>query len=74
MLVNEYKPEFLCQNGSKDGNLGNVYICGLPFDMSRTNVQNGLYCIFNYIYYQFFIFNWTGSFSFIQEGHIGHFV
>jgi hypothetical protein len=24
-------------------NLGNVYICGSPFVMSRTDAQNGLY-------------------------------
>ena len=30
----------------KMGNLGNVYICGLPFVMSRTDAQNGLYRIF----------------------------
>ena len=27
-------------------NLGNVYICGSPFVMSRTDAQNGLYNIF----------------------------
>jgi hypothetical protein len=27
-------------------NLGNVYICGFPFVMSRTDAQNGLYSIF----------------------------
>ncbi len=36
MLVNEYKPEFGV----------NVYICGLPFVMSRTDAQNELYLIF----------------------------
>jgi hypothetical protein len=30
-------------------NLGNVYICGSPFDfvMSRTDAQNGLDMVFN---------------------------
>jgi hypothetical protein len=28
-------------------NLGNVYICGSSFVMSRTDAQNGLYSIFN---------------------------
>jgi hypothetical protein len=27
--------------------LGNVYICGFPFVMSRTDAQNGLYIIFD---------------------------
>jgi hypothetical protein len=27
-------------------NLGNVYICGFPFVMSRTDGQNGLHMIF----------------------------
>ncbi len=29
---------------------GNVYICGSPFVMSRTDVQNGLDVIFNKIH------------------------
>jgi hypothetical protein len=27
-------------------NLGNVYICGFPFAMSRTDAQNGLDMVF----------------------------
>ena len=46
MLVNEYKPEFYDRKVRKMRNLGNVYICGSPFVMSRTDAQNGLYSIF----------------------------
>ncbi len=47
MLVNEYKPEFFyVRKVRKMGNLGNI--CGLPFVMSRTDAQNGLYRIFKY--------------------------
>ncbi len=47
MLVNEYKPEFYVRKVRKMRNLGNVYICGSPFVMSRTDAQNGLDSIFN---------------------------
>ena len=43
MLVNEYKPEFNDRKVRKMRNLGNVYICGSPFVMSRTDAQSGLY-------------------------------
>ena len=46
MLVNEYKPEFYDRKVRKMRNLGNVYICGSPFVMSRTDAQNGLYSMF----------------------------
>ncbi len=48
MFVNEYKPEFYGRKVRKMRNLGNVYICGSPFVMSRTDAQNGLYRIFNF--------------------------
>ncbi len=52
MLVNEYKPEFYDRKVRKMRNLGNniniyKHICGSPFVMSRTDVQNRLYSIFN---------------------------
>ena len=47
MLINEYKPEFYDRKVRKMRNLSNVYICGSPFVMSRTDAQNGLYSIFN---------------------------
>jgi hypothetical protein len=28
-------------------NFGNVYICGSPFVMTRTDAQNGVYSVFN---------------------------
>ena len=46
MLVNEYKPEFYDRKVRKMRNLGNVYICGSSFVMSRTDAQNGLYSNF----------------------------
>ena len=52
MLVNEYKPEFQFIKSSEDSkvrkiqNLGNVYIYGSSFVMSRTDAQNGLESIF----------------------------
>jgi hypothetical protein len=30
-------------------NLGNVYICGFPFVMSRTDAQNGLDMVFKFV-------------------------
>ena len=47
MLVNGYKPEFYDGKVRKMRNLSNVYICGSPFVMSRTDAQNGLYSIYN---------------------------
>jgi hypothetical protein len=42
MLVNEYVKKV-----RKMQNLGNVYIWGSPFVMSRTDAQNGVDIIFN---------------------------
>ena len=43
-IVNEYKLEYVSiQKVRKMQNLGNVYICGSPFVMSRTDAQNGLF-------------------------------
>jgi hypothetical protein len=46
MLVNEYKPDVSMKNVRKAQNLGNVYICGSIFVMSRTYAHNRLYNIF----------------------------
>ncbi len=50
MLVNEYKLEFYVRNlvGNLQ-NLDNVYICGAPFVMTRTDAQNGQFTFFSHI-------------------------
>ncbi len=49
--------------------LGNVYICGSPFVMSRTIAQNGLYSIFKRI----FIFpSWLNKARGHKDCKIGH--
>jgi hypothetical protein len=45
--VNEYKLYVSIQKSLKDENLGNVYIWGSPFVMSRTDAQNGVEIIIN---------------------------
>jgi hypothetical protein len=49
MLVNEYKlySTFQFKKVRKMQNLGNVYVWGSPFVMSRTDAQNGVDIIFN---------------------------
>ena len=51
MFVNEYKLIIYCtfqfKKVRKMQNLGNVYIWGSPFVMSRTNAQTGVEIIFN---------------------------
>jgi hypothetical protein len=46
VLVNEYKFYVSIQKVRTMQNLGNVFICGSPFVMSRTDAQNGIYSIF----------------------------
>jgi hypothetical protein len=46
IFINEYKLEFQFKKVRKMRNSGNVYVRGLLFAMSKTNVENRLYSIF----------------------------
>jgi hypothetical protein len=63
MLVNEYKLYVSIQKVRKMQNLGDVYIWGSPFVMSRTEAQNGVEIIFKEMKYRV---------NGLQSGQFGH--